>query len=145
MLSYRACLWLVIGLLAPLKLYAQTGAFNLEDWQRTNEKLKPIYIKAIMEQAGVHKVTFNLSADFYMAEMNKFAAFATEKNIRPWLKTAVAQNLATIAVIHCDWNNGVPPLEFAQRYLGNEQIDLLKPLYPSAIARLQNNCAESLE
>ncbi len=120
--------------------FAQTGNFNLEDWPQTQAALKPMYVKAIMEQAGVHQVNFTKSAEFYTAELDKFAAFAQEKNYRPYLKTSVAQNLATLAVIHCDWNNGVSPWEFAQKYLGDKQLELLQPLYSDAITKLQNNC-----
>jgi len=123
-----------------LSSYAQTGNFNLEDWPQTQQSLKPIYVKAIMEQAGVHQVSFNRSAEFYTAELDKFAAFAQEKNYRPYLKTSVAQNLATIAVVNCDWNNGVPPWEFAQKYLGSAQLELLNPIYSNAITTLKNNC-----
>ena len=122
---------------------AQTGDFTLADWPKTQAALKPIYVKAIMEQAGVHSVHFNNSADFYVAELDRFAAFAQEKNYSPYLKTSVAQNLATIAVIHCDWDNGVPPLEFAQGYLGNTQLELLRPLYGDAITKLENNCSDT--
>lgn len=121
---------------------AQTGNFNLEDWPQTQSALKPIYVKAIMEQAGVHSVSFTKSAEFYTAELDRFSAFAQEKNYRPYLKTSVAQNLATIAVVNCDWNNGVPPWEFAQKYLGAEQLELLKPIYGDAITKLQNNCGQ---
>jgi hypothetical protein len=137
----------IICLLLPLfaiNTYAQTGNFNLEDWPQTQTALKPIYVKAIMEQAGVHQVSFNKSAEFYTAELDKFAAFAQAKNYRPYLKTSVAQNLATIAVIHCDWNNGVPPREFAQKYLGEIQLELLKSIYGDAITKLQNNCDRSV-
>jgi hypothetical protein len=127
-------------LLFAINTYAQTGNFNLEDWPQTQTTLKPIYVKAIMEQAGVHQVSFNKSAEFYTAELDKFAAFAQAKNYRPYLKTSVAQNLATIAVINCDWNNGVPPWEFAQKYLGEIQLELLKSIYGDAITKLQNNC-----
>lgn len=133
----------ILCLLLPLlaiNTYAQTGNFNLEDWPQTQTALKPIYVKAIMEQAGVHQVSFNKSAEFYTAELDKFAAFAQAKNYRPYLKTSVAQNLATIAVINCDWNNGVPPWEFAQKYLGEIQLELLKSIYGDAITKLQNNC-----
>ena len=133
-------LLLALFLLVPLKLQAQAGAFNLEDWPETAAELKPMYIKAIMEQAGVHKVSFKLPADFYLTELDRFAAFAAEKKHRPYLKTSVAQNLATIAVINCDWNNGVPPLEFAQKYLGEPQMELLKQFNEGAITKLQNNC-----
>lgn len=129
-------------LLFPLNTFAQGNAFNLENWPETQPGLKPMYVKAIMEQAGVHKVSFKLPADFYIAELDKFAAFATENNYRPYLKTSVAQNLATLAVIHCDWNNGVPPWEFAQKYLGDNQVTLLKTFNPNAITKLQNNCVE---
>jgi hypothetical protein len=127
-------------LLFAINTYAQTGNFNLEDWPQTQTTLKPIYVKAIMEQAGVHQVSFNKSAEFYTAELDKFAAFAQAKNYRPYLKTSVAQNLATIAVINCDWNNGVPPWEFAQKYLGEIQLELLKSIYGDVITKLQNNC-----
>jgi hypothetical protein len=127
-------------LLFAINTYAQTGNFNLEDWPQTQTTLKPIYVKAIMEQASVHQVSFNKSAEFYTAELDKFAAFAQAKNYRPYLKTSVAQNLATIAVINCDWNNGVPPWEFAQKYLGEIQLELLKSIYGDAITKLQNNC-----
>lgn len=133
------CLYLLLSLLA-INASAQTGNFNLENWPQTQAALKPMYVKAIMEQAGVHKVSFTKPAEFYTAELDKFAAFAQEKNYRPYLKTSVAQNLATLAVIHCDWNNGVPPWEFAQKYLGAKQLELLQPLYGDAIAKLQNNC-----
>jgi len=128
--------------LFALNSAAQTGTFNLEDWPQTQSTLKPMYVKAIMEQAGIHSVSFNKSAEFYTAELDRFAAFAQEKNYRPYLKTSVAQNLATIAVVNCDWNNGVPPWEFAQKYLGAEQLELLKPIYSDAITKLQNNCAQ---
>jgi hypothetical protein len=130
----------LLSLLFAINTCAQTGNFNLEDWPQTQAALKPIYVKAIMEQAGVHRVSFTKSAEFYSAELDKFAAFAQEKNYRPYLKTSVAQNLATIAVIHCDWNNGVPPWEFAQKYLGDKQLELLQPVYGDAITKLQNNC-----
>ena len=130
----------LLSLLFSINTYAQTGNFNLEDWPQTQAALKPIYVKAIMEQAGVHQVSFNKTAEFYTTEMDKFATFAQEKNYRPYLKTSVAQNLATIAVIHCDWNNGVPPWEFAQKYLGDKQLELLQPLYSDAITKLKNNC-----
>lgn len=133
---------LLLCLLLPLNVLAQGSAFNLEDWPETPAKLKPMYVNAIMEQAGVHKVSFTLPTEFYIAELDKFAAFAAEKNYRPYLKTPVAQNLATLAVIHCDWHNSVPPWEFAQKYLGDQQIELLKPLYASAITKLQNNCVD---
>jgi hypothetical protein len=138
---------LILSLLLPLftiNSYAQTGNFNLEDWPQTQTSLKPIYVKAIMEQAGVHSVSFNKSAEFYTAELDKFATFAQEKNYRPYLKTSVAQNLATIAVVNCDWNNGVPPWEFAQKYLGEKQLELLQPLYSDAITKLENNCAQPI-
>jgi hypothetical protein len=134
-------LWLVLYMVISLPSHAQAGAFNLEDWPNTQASLKPMYVKAIMEQAGVHMVSFKLPADFYIDELDKFAAFAAGKKYQPWLKTSVAQNLATMAIIHCDWNNGVPPWEFAQKYLGAAQIELLTPRYAAAIARLQNNCA----
>lgn len=125
--------------------YAQAGNFNLEDWTKTDAALKPMYVKAIMEQAGVHNVSFSNSADFYVAQLDKFAAFAQEKNYRPYLKTAVAQNLATIAVVNCDWNNGVPPWEFAQKYLGATQLELLQPIYGDAITKLKNNCDQPIQ
>lgn len=128
--------------LMPLTVLAQGSAFNLENWPETPANLKPMYVKAIMEQAGVHKVSFKLPADFYIAELDKFARIAAENNYRPYLKTSVAQNLATLAVVYCDWNNGVPPWEFAQKYLGDKQVELFKTLYPGAISKLQNNCAE---
>ena len=133
----------MLALLLPLlaiNTYAQTGNFNLEDWPQTQVSLKPMYVKAIMEQAGVHKVSFNKGAEFYVAELDKFASFAQAKNYRPYLKTSVAQNLATIAVVNCDWNNGVPQWEFAQKYLGEKQLELLQPLYGDAITKLENNC-----
>lgn len=138
----RSILCLLLSLLA-INTSAQTGNFNLEDWRQTQAALKPVYVKAIMEQAGIHQVSFTKSAEFYAAELDKFATFAQEKNYRPYLKTSVAQNLATIAVIHCDWNNGVPPWEFAQKYLGDKQLELLQPLYGDAITKLQNNCGHT--
>lgn len=119
---------------------AQPGTFTLADWPATPDPLKPIYVKAIMEQAGIHQVTFKREAAFYVAELDKFAQFAQQKNYQPYLKTSAAQNLATIAVLHCDWNNGVPPWEFAQKYLGDNQLTALQPLYNDAIAKLKNNC-----
>jgi hypothetical protein len=138
----------VIIVLLPLQTsiaYAQPQDFNLDVWPETEAQLKPMYVRAIMEQAGVHQVSFKKSADFYVAELDKFAAFAQEKNYRPYLNTSVAQNLATIAVVNCDWNNGVPPWEFAQKYLGDKQLELLQPLYSDAIATLQNNCAQTTD
>ncbi len=141
MFQHHARLGLLLCMVIPLQLHAQAGAFNLEDWPNTQASLKPLYVKAIMEQASVHKVSFKLPVDFYIGELDKFAAFAAGEKYQPWLKTSVAQSLATMAVIHCDWNNGVPPWEFAQKYLGAAQIELLTPRYTAAIARLQNNCA----
>lgn len=144
MLFMRQTLLILLPLLSLLSLNinAQTGNFNLEDWPQTPASIKPVYVKAIMEQSGVHQVSFNKPAEFYTVELDKFAAFAQAKNYRPYLETSVAQNLATIAVVNCDWNNGVPPWEFAQKYLGTKQLELLKPLYGDAITKLQNNCTE---
>lgn len=146
MLFMRHTLSILCLLLTLLSVntYAQTGNFNLEDWPQTQAALKPIYVKAIMEQAGVHQVSFNKTAEFYTAELDKFATFAQEKNYRPYLKTSVAQNLATIAVVNCDWNNGVPPWEFAQKYLGEKQLELLQPLYGEAITKLKSNCDQTV-
>ncbi len=146
MLFTRQALLILFALLSlgAQNSYAQGGNFNLEDWPQTDAALKPMYVKAIMEQAGIHRVSFTRSADFYVAQLDRFAAFAQEKNYRPYLKTAVAQNLATIAVINCDWNNGVPPWEFAQKYLGATQLELLQPLYGEAITKLKNNCDQSI-
>ncbi len=141
-ISYARVFSLLCAFVVQLPFYAhaQAGAFNLEDWPDTQASLKPVYIKAIMEQAGVHKVSFRLPTEFYVAELDKFAAFAAKKNYRPFLKTSVAQNLATLATIHCDWNNGVPPWEFAQKYLTEYQLEQLQPLYGDAITKLKNNC-----
>ena len=146
MLLMRQILLILFPLLSlfAINSYAQTGNFNLEDWPQTLASLKPIYVKAIMEQAGIHSVSFNKSAEFYTTELDKFAIFAQEKNYRPYLKTSVAQNLATIAVVNCDWNNGVPPWEFAQKFLGEKQLELLMPAYGDAITKLQNNCAQPI-
>jgi hypothetical protein len=145
MLFMRQALSIISLLLFPLAINcsAQTENFNLEDWPQTQTALKPIYVKAIMEQAGVHRVRFAQSAEFYVAELDRFGAFAQTNNYRPYLKTSVAQNLATIAVVNCDWNNGVPPWEFAQNYLGEKQLALLQPVYGDAITKLKNNCVES--
>ena len=91
-----------------------------------------------------HLPVFKVEPVVYTAELDKFAAFALDKNYRPYLKTSVAQNLATIAVIYCDWNNGVPHWEFAQKYLGEKQLELLQPVYGDAITKLQNNCDHSV-
>lgn len=139
MLYLRSILLCLLPLIA-FNGQAQTSNFTLADWQTTQPSLKPIYVKAIMEQAGIHKVSFRQSAEFYSAELDKFSAFAQKNNYSPYLKTSVAQNLATLAVIHCDWNNGVAQWEFAQKYLGPIQIELLNTHYPDAIKKLQRNC-----
>lgn len=140
MLSFLKRSFLLLVICFSNTTLAQTGTFTLSDWPATAATLKPLYVKAIMEQAGIHQVSFTRDANFYVAELDKFAQFAQEKNYRPYLKTSVAQNLATLAVVNCDWHNGVAPWEFAQKYLGNEQLALLQPLYAEAIAKLQNNC-----
>lgn len=129
-----------IATMLSTALMAQTNSYTLNDWPATAAPLKPTYVKAIMEQAGVHGVTFTRDAQFYLDELDKFARLAQDRNYRPYLKTPVAQNLATLAVVHCDWHNGVAPWEFAQKYLGKEQLALLQSHYPDAIAKLQNNC-----
>lgn len=119
---------------------AQTNDFTLADWPATAAPLKPVYVKAIMEQAGIHRVSFSRDPAFYVTALDSFAHLAQEKNYRPYLKTSVAQNLATLAVVHCDWNNGIEPWEFAQKYLGAEQLALLQTHYPDAITKLRKNC-----
>ena len=117
-----------IATMLSTALMAQTNSYTLNDWPATAAPLKPIYVKAIMEQAGVHGVTFTRDAQFYLDELDKFARLAQDRNYRPYLKTPVAQNLATLAVVHCDWHNGVAPWEFAQKYLGKEQVMITR--YP---------------
>lgn len=140
MLPFLKLTALLFVLSASNSALAQPGAFILADWPATAAPLKTVYVKAIMEQAGIHQVTFTRDATFYVAELDKFAHFAQEKNYQPYLKTSVAQNLATIAVVHCDWNNGVAPWEFAQKFLGDNQLAALQPLYSEPIAKLKNNC-----
>jgi hypothetical protein len=122
--------------------HAQTGAFTLGDWPTTDAALKPVYVKAIMEQASTHKVSFSKDVNFYVTELDAFYRLAHTNNYRPYLLTPVAQNLATIAVLHCDWHNGVPAWEFAQKFLGAKQLELLTAHYPDAITKLQRNCVE---
>lgn len=142
MLPLLKTTFLVLACSVSFGALAQAGNFTLADWPTTAAPLKPVYVKAIMEQAGIHQVTFKQDANFYVAELDKFVRFAQENNYRLYLKTSVAQNLATIAVVNCDWNNGVAPWEFAQQYLGNDQLQLLTPLYAAAIDKLQKNCEQ---
>lgn len=132
-----------LSLLFVHNSWAQAGNFTLADWPKTQTALKPVYVRAIIEQAGVHNVSFEKDADFYVAELDKLAAFALGNQYAVYLNTSVAQNLATIAVIHCDWGNGIPPLEFAHGYLGATQLEQFKPLYGDVIDKLKNNCIEN--
>ena len=128
-------------LLLPSLPAAAQGNFQLEDWPDTATELKPMFIKAIIEQASHNKVDIKLPASFYQTALDDFAAWSRAQGYRQFLKVSVAQNLATLAVIHCDWHNGVPAPEFAQRYLGDAQLQLLSTHYPDAIKRLKAGCS----
>jgi len=130
---------LIISLLFSLPTFAQ-GSFTLAQWSDTAPELKPLFVKAIMEQAGVNQVELKQSAAFYQAELDKFADWSRREHYDKYLKASVAQNVATLAVIHCDWHNGVAPFEFAQKYLGSAQLTQLEMQYPEPIARLKTGC-----
>jgi hypothetical protein len=128
-----------ICLLVNKPLLAQ-GNFVLADWLALNATLKPMYVKAIMEQAAVNDVKLQLSPEFYQSNLDALAMFSAQHHYQQYFQRSVAQNLATIAVIHCDWHNTEDPLVFAQRYLGDKQLAVLNQLFPEAVTRLQNNC-----
>lgn len=131
---------LILLLLLPSLPLAAQGDFHLEDWPETAAELKPLFVKAIIEQAALNKAEINLPASFYQTGLDDFAVWSRTQGYRQFLKISVAQNLATLAIIHCDWHNGVPALEFAQRYLGDAQLQLLSTHYPDAINRLKAGC-----
>lgn len=112
----------------------------LKDWISASEETKTLYTKVIMEQAGVHGVRLQYPPRLYQTELDQLARFSMEKHHEKLLEAPVAQSLATIAIINCDWNNGVDAYEFALKYLGREKLELLKELYADAITHLQNNC-----
>lgn len=120
---------------------AQIGQFTLTDWPATDSSLKPMYVGAMMEQAEVNRVGFANDAAFYVSELNRFASFAQSHNLIRQLKSPVTMVLASIAVVHCDWNNGAEPREFAYTYMGKDTLALYGQLYPEQVARLQRNCA----
>jgi len=131
--------YIVLLCVVPLFSYAQQGAFTLADWPSVSASMKPLYVKAIIEQAGVNKVALQMPVDFYVNELDRFATYSREHELDNFLTVPLAQNVATLAVVHCDWNNGVDPYEFAQKYLG-KQLDLLAGLYPRALQKLENHC-----
>lgn len=131
---------IIQGLFCPASLASPSGDFTLKDWLTTAPELKILYAKAIMEQANVHNVHFKQTATFYQAQLDRLALFSQTKNTPQFLEKPIAQDLAIIAVVNCDWENGVAPYEFALRYIGKEQLDVLAGIYPDAIIRLQNNC-----
>jgi hypothetical protein len=125
----------------PLRALGDSfGGFMLSDWIATPPETKTMYTKVIMEQAVVHGVHFQQTAEFYQTELDKLANFSEAQSHAQFLQAPVAQSLATIAIINCDWNNGVEPYRFALKHLGKEKLELLKGLYSESIIRLQNNC-----
>lgn len=140
----RLLICVVINTLVLAAMFARasgdSGGFMLKDWMTTPAEIKTIYTKVIMEQAVVHKVSFARSAQFYQAELDNLAGFSQAQQNAQFLQAPVAQNLAIIAIVNCDWNNGVEPYVFALKHLGKEKLELLKGLYGDAINRLQNNC-----
>jgi hypothetical protein len=131
---------LTLLLFLPSLPLAAQGDFQLEDWPDTAAELKPMFVKAIIEQAKHNNAEIKLPASFYQTALDDFAAWSRTQGYRQFLKVSVAQNLATLAVIHCDWHNDAPALEFAQRYLGDAQLQLLSTHYPNAINRLKAGC-----
>ena len=144
MKSYRKTCVLIFLLLTSKWVIAQ-GTFQLSDWPEVDTALKPMILKAIIEQASVNNVMLKLPIPFYQEQLDILASWSKQHNHRDYLALPVAQNLATLAVIHCDWNNGVSPYEFAQKYLGAAQLENLSRLYAKPIDRLKNNCIELVD
>jgi len=117
-----------------------SGAFDLLNWINTPPTAKPVFVKAIMEQARKHDVKLSHSADWYLEQLNALASFSQSRSYNHFLKTPLARNLANIAVLNCDWNNGAEPREFAQKYLGQKQLDELGELYPEGLQALEAGC-----
>jgi uncharacterized protein YcnI len=140
--SYSKTVVLFFLILAT-NLAAAQGTFKLSDWPAVDAALKPIFVKAIIEQAGVNKVKLKLPISFYQLQLEGLAGWSKQHSYSDYLSLPVAQQLATLAVIHCDWDNGVAPYEFAQKYLGAEQLTRLSDLYAEPIARLKNNCLDA--
>ncbi len=117
-----------------------SGAFDLQNWDKTSAAVKPVFVKAIMEQAGRHEIQFSHSADWYLEQLNALSSFSRSHNYQHFLKTPLARNLANIAVLNCDWANGAEPRQFAYTYLGKEQLQQLGQLYPQGLAELEAGC-----
>lgn len=117
-----------------------SGAFDLNNWSKASDAVKPVFVKAIIEQAGKHNVTLTHSADWYLEQLNALASFSQSRNYKHFLKTPLARNLANIAVLNCDWNNGTEPREFAYKYLGKTQLEELGGLYPKGLQALEAGC-----
>lgn len=130
----------LLGSLIATSSNAQIGQFTLSDWPTTDAALKPLYVSAMMEQAQVNNVIFTQDAAFYVSELNRFASFAQSHNVKRQLTLPVTTVLASIALVHCDWNNGTAPRDFAQKHLGAETLAVYSELYPEQVARLERNC-----
>lgn len=86
MLSALKATFLSLMMILSHSLLAQTNNFTLADWPATPPALKPMYVNAIMEQAGIHQVTFTREADFYVEQLDAFAQFAQEKKLSSLFK-----------------------------------------------------------
>lgn len=129
----------IVGLIS-LPALGQSGGFLLKDWAVTSPETKAVYTRVMMEQASVHKVRFKKAADFYQAELDNLARFSQAQGYEQFLQVPAAQGLAIIAIVNCDWDNGIEPYGFALKHLGKEKLALLKGLYADAIIRLENHC-----
>lgn len=118
-----------------------SGSFSLANWVATPEPRKSLYIKVLMEQAGINGIEFSHTADFYSAQLDALAAYSKMHGYSQFLAMPMARQFASVALINCDWIKGEGALAFAQKHLGNNQIDALADIFPEAVTQLKQGCS----
>jgi hypothetical protein len=124
-----------VGLSAPV--IAAQSKFPCRNWLSLTPVQKVAIIGAVIKRAKEDKVTINLPADYYVAELDKLIQRYVDTENEKALDAPLGITFHTIAAMEGDWDNGEDPLEHARKFMGEEMFKVFKKMYPEKYKKLE--------
>jgi hypothetical protein len=110
--------------------------FPASEWMKKDTRTKLGIMQAFVEAAKRDGVIMRFSPEYYVKEVDTTIENAIKNHDERSLKTAVGVMIHTIGVMDGDWDNGQDRLEVAKKWLGPENFDGFKEMFPQKYARL---------
>jgi len=133
---------LLTGLLAVCFVLAYSVAARAEskypasEWMKKDTRFKIGVMHEVMAAAKRDGVIMRLSPEYYVKEIDATIENAIRNHDKKGLTTSLGIMIHTIAAMDGDWDNGESKLEHAQKWLGPENFEGFKKMFPQKYERL---------